>query len=168
MGKNSQHLTRRENEVALLLALGQSRKEIANTLDISPNTARYYAKQIFDKFGLESQLAIAMNYEFELPGPNPFISTSEKITPAEQKIMECLLLGKNNAETAQILRISEETVKSHITHVSNKTGIRRRTLLALYWRQAMKEAASAEANSTSTLPLRTEIPSDLAFTTLEL
>ena len=53
-------LTRREAEVALLLARGGSDREIARQLALSPHTVRKHAEHIFDKLRLHSRKALML------------------------------------------------------------------------------------------------------------
>jgi DNA-binding CsgD family transcriptional regulator len=52
-------LTVREAEVALRLATGASRLEIASALGISPHTARTHEEKIFQKLGVRTRAAVA-------------------------------------------------------------------------------------------------------------
>jgi LuxR family maltose regulon positive regulatory protein len=61
--------------------------------------------------------------------------TAEALTPREHSILELLGHGRSNKEIARSLRISPETVKSHVKHMFTKLGIARRT-------QAMPRAQS--------------------------
>ena len=54
-----QALTRREREVATLIAEGLSNKQIARDLAISVGTVKHYVHQILDKTGLSGRVAIA-------------------------------------------------------------------------------------------------------------
>jgi DNA-binding CsgD family transcriptional regulator len=59
---NSQALTAlgisgRELEVLELLAAGQSNKEIANRLQVSPNTIKTHVANLFDKLGVKRRTA---------------------------------------------------------------------------------------------------------------
>jgi DNA-binding CsgD family transcriptional regulator len=53
-------LTHREAEVALLLALGGSDREIARRLERSPHTVRKHIEHIFDKLRLHSRKALML------------------------------------------------------------------------------------------------------------
>ena len=53
-------LTPRQAEVALLLARGASDQQVAETLAISPHTARKHAEHIFSKLGVHSRKAMAL------------------------------------------------------------------------------------------------------------
>jgi DNA-binding NarL/FixJ family response regulator len=50
-------LTRRELEVALLLAQGCSNATVARRLNISPHTARHHTQRVLDKLGVHSRAA---------------------------------------------------------------------------------------------------------------
>lgn len=52
-------LTRRENEVALLIGIGLSTKEIAQRLGISPHTTRHHTERIFARLGVSSRAGVA-------------------------------------------------------------------------------------------------------------
>jgi DNA-binding CsgD family transcriptional regulator len=58
-------LTRREAEVAALIALGASNAEIATALNVAPVTVKTHLTQIYAKFGVRSrtQLALRLNTE---------------------------------------------------------------------------------------------------------
>ena len=51
-------LTRREAQVARLLARRASNPEIAEQLGISPHTVRHHAENVFSKLGVHSRRAI--------------------------------------------------------------------------------------------------------------
>lgn len=54
------------------------------------------------------------------------------LSPREEEIMRCIGQGLRNAEIAKTLVISEETVKTHLTKIFRKIGVRDRIELALY------------------------------------
>ena len=53
------------------------------------------------------------------------------VTAREQEVMELATQGLTNKEIAQELRIKSGTVKIHMKHIFEKTGIRGRHSLAL-------------------------------------
>lgn len=55
-------LTRREAEVALLLAVGCSNSEIAQRLFVSPHTARRHTANIFEKLGVNTRKGLAVHF----------------------------------------------------------------------------------------------------------
>ncbi len=52
-------LTKREAEVALLLAEGRSNADVAAQLFVSPHTARHHVENVLGKLGLTSRAAVA-------------------------------------------------------------------------------------------------------------
>jgi len=82
------------------------------------------------------------------------LSTTSAVDPTatlsgrEQEVYELICEGLSNAEIARRLFITEATVKAHVHHVFDKTGIRSRSALAL--NAARKRyATSAAGNSAS-------------------
>ena len=57
--KRTEKLTRREREVALLVARGLTNRQIASELSVSRNTANNHVARILRKLGLRSRAQIA-------------------------------------------------------------------------------------------------------------
>ena len=57
------------------------------------------------------------------------------ITPREREIVESVCRGMKNKEIAEALSITPGTVKVHLMHIFEKTGVRDRFQLALQGRQ---------------------------------
>jgi DNA-binding NarL/FixJ family response regulator len=60
----------------------------------------------------------------------------EELTEREHEIFELIALGRSNAEIADELVISETTVKTHVTHVLQKLGLRDRVQAVVLAHQA--------------------------------
>ena len=58
-----------------------------------------------------------------------------RITPREREIVEFVCRGMKNKEIAEALSITPGTVKVHLMHIFEKTGVRDRFQLALQGRQ---------------------------------
>ena len=56
----------------------------------------------------------------------------DRVTPAEEKVLDALMQGLSNRAIASQLVVSCRTVESHISHLLAKTGCRSRTQLALW------------------------------------
>ena len=59
-------------------------------------------------------------------------SRAELLTEREKDICRLIAEGKNNREIADLLYLSEGTVKNHITRVLEKLDLRDRTQLAVF------------------------------------
>ena len=65
---------------------------------------------------------------------NPFTELSER----EFEVLRLVADGKKNAEIAQILVISEKTVKNHVSNILSKLHLADRTQAAVYaWREGI-------------------------------
>ena len=56
-------LTKREAQIARLLARRASNREIAEQLDVSPHTVRHHVENIFAKLGVHSRRSIVAQLE---------------------------------------------------------------------------------------------------------
>ena len=67
----------------------------------------------------------------KLTGPSGPDGVAYGLTERQREIVTAVVDGLNNREIAERLRISEHTVKHHLTQVFNKTGVSTRLELAL-------------------------------------
>jgi DNA-binding NarL/FixJ family response regulator len=58
--KNVNQLTEREREVLRGVAIGQSNKEIAQSLDVALTTVKSHVRSILDKLGVDSRTQAAL------------------------------------------------------------------------------------------------------------
>ena len=65
-----------------------------------------------------------------IPRPAPPKELDE-LTAREHEVLRLIAAGRSNAEIAQALFISETTVKTHVTHVLQKLGLRDRVQLVV-------------------------------------
>jgi DNA-binding CsgD family transcriptional regulator len=59
------------------------------------------------------------------------LAATYELTPAETRVLSCLLAGRSLAESASELRIGAATVKSHLDSIFQKTGVSRQQDLLL-------------------------------------
>jgi DNA-binding CsgD family transcriptional regulator len=55
------------------------------------------------------------------------------LTAAETKVLASLFAGRTLAETADTLRITRPTAKTHLEHIFMKTGVTRQAELVRLW-----------------------------------
>jgi DNA-binding CsgD family transcriptional regulator len=61
------------------------------------------------------------------PRPVPERARLEMLTPREHEVLAGLAEGETNAQIAQRLVVSEDTVKTHVKHILRKLGVRNRS-----------------------------------------
>lgn len=70
-----------------------------------------------------------------IASPRPAAAASDafkalfELTPAEGAVLDHAAVGQTNAQTAEALGVSLATVKTHLQHIFDKTGVRRRAEL---------------------------------------
>ncbi len=55
-----------------------------------------------------------------------------KLSGREAEVLRLITEGFTNKEIAQILKVSHNTVKSHVVHIFNKLGVNDRTQAAVW------------------------------------
>lgn len=68
----------------------------------------------------------------QVPAPSSFVRDEARVnalglTPREVEILEQIASGRSTREIADVLCVSENTVKTHTSRVFDKLGVRRRT-----------------------------------------
>ncbi len=65
------------------------------------------------------------------PAANQKAALAE-LTPREREVLSLIATGANNREIAEILCISEKTVKNHVTNILSRLNLRDRTQAAVF------------------------------------
>lgn len=82
-----------------------------------------------------------------------------RLTPREREIVRCLCRGMRNKEIAEDLSITPGTVKVHLMHIFEKTGVKDRFELAVHGRRLLGlEAGDEQDSSPLTIPPDDPLP----------
>ncbi len=74
-------------------------------------------------------------------GPKSNSLDLARLTPREQDVLRLIVYGSTNREIGEQLYITEETVKTHITHLLNRLDLQNRVQLAIYANSVLKNWA---------------------------
>lgn len=94
----------------------------------------FWYKEVSEKTILEiieRTLAGESIYPEETPEVKLGLTKSTELTPREIQVLRLLTTGVGNDEIAERLNISQNTVKTHIKYLLDKTGFNTRTQLAI-------------------------------------
>ena len=94
----------------------------------------FWYKEVSEKTILEIMdrtLAGESIYPDETPEVTLGLAKSTELTPRKIEVLRLLTTGAGNEEIAEKLHISQNTVKTHIKHLLEKTGFSSRTQLAI-------------------------------------
>lgn len=147
--ESSLDLSPREQEVAILTALGHSNAEIANTLDIAPRTVSTYLKQIKAKACAQTRTEVAV-YAVASYGSQPIsllngesllerIARTQKhgesavLTDDERRILDSLVAGYSTRHIAAAIPSTERHVHELLGKLESKLGLGNKMQLAVYW-----------------------------------
>jgi DNA-binding NarL/FixJ family response regulator len=74
-------------------------------------------------------------------------SRADTLTAREREVLSRIAEGRSNREIARLLRLSEKTVKAHVSAVLAKLGVQDRTQAAVYAVRHGGDEASAQPNT---------------------
>lgn len=93
----------------------------------------YVLKTVSENDLLKAVRTVAKGRKFIPPDIAEILSENigqEALTPSETKILQEIVAGKSNKEIAYDLKVSENTVKTHIKNIFEKLGVSDRTTAA--------------------------------------
>lgn len=123
---NCDDLTGREREVLGRLAEGDSNRQIARYLCITPSTARTHTQNVLTKLGVQSRvLAVASAH------PEPVVAGAlaqdgdpiSLLTRREREVLACMTEGLSRVSIASRLNLSPNTVRTHARNILTKLGV---------------------------------------------
>jgi DNA-binding NarL/FixJ family response regulator len=158
-------LTGREQDVLRRISKGESTKQIARVLAISPATVRSHVQNVYVKLGVRTRAqAAAVVVDARLaaaigpcpadvvgahpraqyatgdclaPPPAPF----DALTRREVEVLRCIAAGIPRRAIAERLVLSPNTVRTHARNVLAKLGVHSSIAAAALLRRAMCAAA---------------------------
>lgn len=75
---------------------------------------------------IATSIATALHHT-DSPAESHYILPHPALTKRQGEVLQCLLLGHSNKEIARVLRISDSTVKDHMSEILRVLGVRNRT-----------------------------------------
>jgi DNA-binding CsgD family transcriptional regulator len=75
--------------------------------------------------------AIFIRNQEDISDSAGLLATTYQLTPAEARVLCCLLAGRSLSQAAADLRVAHSTVKTHLNVIFRKTGARRQSDLIL-------------------------------------
>jgi NarL family two-component system response regulator LiaR len=76
--------------------------------------------------------AIARKLLLELSGSSGEEGGEDPLTDREKQVLQLVAQGRHNIDIAEMLGISDATVRTHVSHILTKLGLSSRTQAALY------------------------------------
>ncbi|MEO8528777.1 MAG: helix-turn-helix transcriptional regulator [Pseudolysinimonas sp.] len=119
-------LSPREQNVALLVARGDSNATIGRTLRISDHTVRVHVSRVLAAFGVASRVAIGAALAERMPPDDIRASLTERQTAVALRVAG----GLGNSAIAEELGISVKTVEKHLADIRARWGVSSRAELA--------------------------------------
>lgn len=90
----------------------------------------YVLKDVSESDLLKAVRTVAAGRKFIPPNVAEILTENfgrESLTPSEEKILRGIVAGKSNKEIAYGLKVSENTVKTHVKNIFDKLGVSDRT-----------------------------------------
>lgn len=120
-------LSRRERDVAVLVAAGLTNAEIAADLHLSVRTVRAHVSRILTAFGAASRFIVAASLASHLPPPS---NLPPPLTTAQTRVAKRVATGLGNEEIARQLGLSIKTVEKHLGDIYRRWGVHTRVGVA--------------------------------------
>lgn len=95
-------LTRRESEIAELLAWGAAKKEVADQLQISPRTVENTARHIYEKIGIQKATELCVYWFCSRCGVDPSLDPLKRAFIALALLIVFLPYDYANATTPSV------------------------------------------------------------------
>ncbi|MDQ3668918.1 MAG: response regulator transcription factor [Actinomycetota bacterium] len=133
VGMDGPELIRRMAEVAsetrvIVLAEPQYPQHVHRSLEAGA-FAIIVKSASADGIAVAARQAVRSSIFFSAPAPTPVGGVeSRRLTPRELEVVRLAGEGRSNGEIARTLRVTEQTVKFHLSNVYRRHGLANRTL----------------------------------------
>lgn len=130
-GSTPVRLTEREREVLRRLTEGESNRQIAKHLAITPSTARSHTQNVLTKLGVQSRVQAMARADPARIATGAFIPQPEPgqrdpislLTRREREVLACMAEGLTRTSIAARLALSPHTVRTHVRNILAKLGV---------------------------------------------
>jgi DNA-binding NarL/FixJ family response regulator len=95
--------------------------------DVDPDALVRAVRSVHD-----GNVLLALDAARPLRGEGVRWGSVDALTPREREVLSLLAEGRSNREIARALRVSEKTVKAHVSSVLAKLGVKDRTQAAIF------------------------------------
>jgi DNA-binding NarL/FixJ family response regulator len=107
--------------------------------------ASAFLHKSIDPAGLPGAIRLAVEVPAAPPEKTTPTAEELRLTPKERQVLEHLTHGLSNAEIGRALRLSQQTVKFHLTNVYRKLGVTNRTEASRFaLRNALVDSADTD------------------------
>lgn len=126
---NLEILTRREREVLEFASTGMSNPELATRLFVTEQTIKFHLSNVYRKLGVSNRTAAAniLKNVSEVDRLAEQDSSLETLTRKERSVLTLMSQGKTNRQCADLLGVTDQTIKFHLNNTFEKLGVRNRT-----------------------------------------
>lgn len=138
-GGGSASLSRREQDIAELVAGGLSNAAIAAALHLSETTVRTHVTRVLTAHGVATRTGLLARLHAVPAEPR----RPDDLTPRQSDVVALVASGKGNAEIATDLGISLKSVETHISSIRDRWQASSRFDVASRWWSLQVEGSQA-------------------------
>lgn len=129
-------LSKLQKEVLILIACGRENREIAEELNISLNTVKAHAHQIYKAISVSNRAGATIwaikNLGVHVNVGNEDGKKIESLTNRQIEVLKIAVQGKANKEIAKELKVAVETARSHLYQIFRKLGVSNRSEMIFF------------------------------------
>jgi len=122
-----------ENPKSKILILAEHAGDSEISRSLKKGVSGYVCKDVSESEFIKAIRAVGAGRKYIPAEIAAILSESfaqEELTPSERKILQAIVAGKANKEIAYDLKVSQNTVKTHVKNVFEKLGVSDRTSAA--------------------------------------